>query len=209
MKRNNLITDSLCQISHKKLSEVISKWRNGIMSLQTNIWSSILEEKVVGDKPQWIEYKLMLVGEELKNKVGKYEEDLTQLIQSVKDEMEKCKKDMIFSMIQQALEEIPEESLETRDMLLSIQKLVDLSVIISKITNSNAVGNMTESRNKLLEKSDKIAKFLDSDSNRGVLLPNVTHNLLRYPEITKKLKDYSEIEELRSLRKTFSTLSLV
>ena len=113
LKRNKLITDSLCQISHKKLSEVINKFRNGMMSLQTKIWSSILEEKVVGETPpKWIEYKLMLVGEDLKKKVGKYEEDLTQLIQSVKDEMDNCKKDTIFSIIQQALEEIPEESLE-------------------------------------------------------------------------------------------------
>ena len=145
------------------------------MSLQTKIWSSILEEKVVGETPpKWIEYKLMLVGEELKKKVGKYEEDLTQLIQSVKDEMDKCKKDMIFSMIQQALEEIPEESLDTGDMLLSIKKLVNLSVIISKITNSNTV-DMTDSRNKLFDKSDKIAKFLDSDSNRKVLLLSLIH----------------------------------
>lgn len=208
MKRNTLITDSLCQISHKKLSEVINKCKNGIMSLQTKIWSSLLEEKVVGDRPpKWIEYKMMYVGEELIKKIGNYKKELTQLIQSVKDEMDKCKKDMIFSMIQQALEEIPETSSETGDMLLSIQKLVDLSVIISKLTSSNTVGNMTESRNKLLDKSDKICQFLDSDSNRQVLLENVKHNLLRYPEIIKKLtgkEDYPEIEELGSLRKTLS-----
>ena len=46
---------------------------------------------------------------------------------------------------------------------------------------------MTETRNKLLDKSDKISDFLKSDSNRKVLLENVKHNLLRYPEIIKKL----------------------
>ena len=124
--------------------------------------------------------------------------------------MDICKYDLLSLIMNQSLEEIPETPSETGDMLLSIRKLVDLSVIIRKLSiDKNVVDKtkMTETRNKLLDKSDKISDFLKSDSNRKVLLENVKHNLLRYPEIIKKLKGneyYSE--ELESLKNIIISL---
>lgn len=209
MKHNNLVTDNLCQLSNKKISEIITKCKNGITSIQSKTWSSLLEEKVVGDRPpKWIEYKLIYVGEDLIKKINNYKKDFKQLVQSIKDDMDKCKNDLLSLIMNQSLEEIPETPSETGDMLLSIRKLVDLSVIIRKLSiDKNVVDKtkMTESRNKLLDKSDKISDFLKLDSNRKVLLENVKHNLLRYPEIIKKLKgDEYYSEELESLRKILS-----
>ena len=147
MKHNNLVTDNLCQLSNKKISEIITKinnykkdfkHQNGITTLQSKTWSSLLEEKVFGDKPpKWIEYKLIYVGEEniiILIKINNYKKDFKQLVKSIKDDMDICKYDLLSLIMNQSLEEIPETPSETGDMLLSIRKLVDLSVIIRKLS---------------------------------------------------------------------------
>ncbi len=215
MKRNNLISDSLCESSHKKISEVFSKYQSEITSIQSKIWSSLLEEKIVGDKPpKWIEYKLIYVGDELNKKINIYKEHLKGIVQMTKDEMDKCKKDILSSMINQALDKIPDTFSKTgdtkeeiRDILQSIKNLVDLSVSIYKLSNNkNAVDKlkMTESRINLGKKSNNIRDFLLSD-NRKELLENVTFNLRNFPDTLKKLKEYQS-PELSELRKTLTII---
>ena len=66
---------------------------------------------------------------------------------------------------------------------------------------------MTETREKLSEKADKISQFLKLQNLARRLLENVKTNLLRYPDILNKLTGNEHFSpELEKLRNTLSVV---